>query len=74
MLGEGDVEYLRRLLGESERERSEYESDRDRPPRETDLLLLLANLLRGGDAEILGDLRDLGCLGGDLDLDCSRRR
>jgi hypothetical protein len=29
ILGEGDVEALQRLLGEREREYSEYESDRD---------------------------------------------
>ena len=73
MLGDGDVEYFWRRLGERERECSEYEADRDRSPREIDLFLLLPNLLLGGDAERLGDLRGLACLGGDLDLERWRR-
>ncbi len=69
MLGNGDVEDLRRLLGERERENSEHESDWDRPLRESDLRLLFRNPLLGGDVEWLGDLRDLAGLGGDRDLE-----
>jgi hypothetical protein len=60
MLGDGDGEALRRLLGEREREDSEYESDRDRSPRETDLLLAPPDPLLRGEIERLGDRRDLG--------------
>jgi len=59
MLGDGDVEALRRLLGEREREDSEYEPDRDRSPREIDLLLPPPDPLLGGEIERLGDRRDL---------------
>jgi hypothetical protein len=74
MLGDGDVDDSRRLLSERERECSEYESDGDRSPRETDLLLLRRKSLLEGDTERLGDLRDLSCLGGDLDLERWRGR
>ncbi len=62
MLGDGDVEIFRRLLGEREREDTEYESERNRSPRDIDLCLRLSKRLMGGDIEWLGDRLDLNGL------------
>lgn len=62
MLGDGEVEIFRRLLGEREREDTEYELERDRSPREIDLRLRLSRPLLGGDIEGLGDRLDLNGL------------